>query len=108
MYLALVMLTEPRDVKLLSFGGDQDGEEETETVAFKKKNIARPDCECTSQRAVTIAAKQKVAVIENPSGTVMPMPEALPGPPKTSKEQLRERALEKETSLKVHLFSVTS
>ncbi|KAG0694871.1 cyclophilin-like domain-containing protein [Suillus ampliporus] len=69
-----------KDVKLLSFGGDQDGE--TEPVAFKKKNIARPD------------------LIENPSATMIPMPESLLAPPKKSKEQPRERVPETESSSK--------
>ncbi|KAG1743036.1 cyclophilin-like domain-containing protein [Suillus lakei] len=67
-----------KDVKLLSFGGDQDGE--TEPVAFKKKNIARPD------------------LVDNPDATGIPTPESLLGPPKKSKEQPRERASEKEPS----------
>jgi peptidyl-prolyl cis-trans isomerase SDCCAG10 len=45
----IILLTGQRDVKLLSFGGNEDGEEETEPIAFKKKNIARPDCESPSQ-----------------------------------------------------------
>jgi hypothetical protein len=40
----IILLTGKRDVKLLSFGEDQDGEEEP--VTFKKR-IARPDCKCT-------------------------------------------------------------
>ena len=32
-----------RDVKLLSFGGEEEAEEEP--VVFKKKPIVRPDCE---------------------------------------------------------------
>jgi hypothetical protein len=46
----LVLLTLRRDVKLLSFEEEQDGE--TEPIAFKKKNIARPDCEFTHQQAL--------------------------------------------------------
>ena len=38
-----------RDVKLLSFGADEGGEEE-EPVTFKKKPIVRPDCELLYQR----------------------------------------------------------
>lgn len=33
-----------RDVKLLSFGGDE-GEEEEQPVIFRKKPIVRPDCQ---------------------------------------------------------------
>ena len=35
------MLARHRDVKLLSFGGDEEAEEEP--VVFKKKPIVRPD-----------------------------------------------------------------
>ncbi|KAG2110502.1 cyclophilin-like domain-containing protein [Suillus discolor] len=71
-----------KDVKLLSFGGEQD--DETEPVAFKKKNIARPD------------------LVDNPDATGIPMPESLLGPPKKSNEPPRERASEKESSKHQH------
>lgn len=67
-----------KDVKLLSFGEEQDGE--TEPIAFKKKNIARPD------------------LVDNPNATGIPMPESLLNPPKKSSEPPRERASEKEPS----------
>jgi hypothetical protein len=38
-----------RDVKLLSFAGeDGDRSDEEEPVVFKKKSIVRPDCEYAS------------------------------------------------------------
>jgi peptidyl-prolyl cis-trans isomerase SDCCAG10 len=67
-----------KDVKLLSFGEEQDGE--TEPIAFKKKNIARPD------------------LVDNPNATGISMPESLLNPPKKSSEPPRERASEKEPS----------
>jgi peptidyl-prolyl cis-trans isomerase SDCCAG10 len=42
-------------------------------------------------------ANQKFVVIENLDATAVPMPESLLGPPKKSKEQPRERTLEKES-----------
>ena len=39
----LIVVALSRDVKLLSFGADEGGEEE-EPVTFKKKPIVRPDC----------------------------------------------------------------
>ena len=33
-----------RNVKLLSFGADEDATEQSEPVTFKKKAIVRPDC----------------------------------------------------------------
>lgn len=77
-FCAVVLLTLLRDVKLLSFGEEQDGE--TEPVAFRKKNIVRPD------------------LVDNSSATGIPMPESLLGPPKKSNEPLRERGSEKEPS----------
>ncbi|KAG1770246.1 cyclophilin-like domain-containing protein [Suillus occidentalis] len=68
-----------KDVKLLSFGGEQDGE--TEPVEFKKKNIARPD------------------LVDNPSAKGILMSESLLGPPKKYNEPPRERASEKESKL---------
>jgi hypothetical protein len=35
-----------RNVKLLSFGADEDGAEDVEPTTFKKKPIFRTDCEC--------------------------------------------------------------
>lgn len=36
-----------RNVKLLSFGDDEGAEaEDGESVVLKKKDIARPDCQC--------------------------------------------------------------
>ncbi|KAG2071067.1 cyclophilin-like protein [Suillus decipiens] len=67
-----------KDVKLLSFGEEQD--DETEPVAFRKKNIVRPD------------------LVDNSSATGIPMPESLLGPPKKSNEPPRERGSEKEPS----------
>ena len=39
-----------RNVKLLSFGADEDAGEDEETVVFEKKSIVRPDC--TFQRPI--------------------------------------------------------
>jgi hypothetical protein len=40
------MHTVLRDVKLLSFGGEEgDQNEKEELVVYKKKSIVRPDCE---------------------------------------------------------------
>lgn len=44
----LVIDERDRDVKLLSFGGDEDAEPEPTT--FKKKPIVRPDRECSRSR----------------------------------------------------------
>lgn len=101
MYFTLVLLTLRRDVKLLSFGGEQD--DEMEPVEFKKKNIARPDCKCP-RRALRTTAEQKVAVVDNPSATGILMPESLLGPPKKYNEPPRERASEKEP--KVHTLQL--
>lgn len=43
------------------------------------------------------SANQKFVVIDNLNATVIPVPEYLLGPPKKSKEQPRERTLEKES-----------
>jgi hypothetical protein len=37
-----------RNVKLLSFGADEDAGEDDEPVVFKKKSIVRPDCTFTT------------------------------------------------------------
>ena len=38
-----LLTSDSRDIKLLSFGGE-DGEEEEEPTSFKKKPLVRPDC----------------------------------------------------------------
>jgi len=49
---------------------------------------------------------RKLVVVEHPNATAIPVPEALLAPPKKSKQQPQERALEleKEPSLKVRSF----
>jgi len=49
---------------------------------------------------------RKLAVVEHPNATAIPVPEALLTAPKKSKQQPQERALEleKEPSLKVRPF----